>query len=356
MNILFITRATLYESPGGDTVQIIKTAEALRRLGIQVTIGLTNQKFIYKDYDLIHYFNIIRPADILFHFKRSRINVISSIFVDYLEADKKSEKIFRSILAKTFSSFTIEYLKTITKAILRKEKVQDTSYFWLGQYKSMLYLYQKANAILPNSISELQRLEQAFGKTNAICKKIVNAIEINDTISANEDYKNAVICVGRIENRKNQLRLIKAMNELKLPCFIIGNPAINDISYFEECKKEALSHIQFISNLPQNEIYAIMKAAKVHVLPSWFETTGLVSLEAAYYGCSIVISEKGDQKEYFGTNAFYCDPNDILSIKEAILKAYEAPFNESFKNYISKHYHWDRTAQETLDIYLNLLK
>src|SRR4030095_5793821 len=107
--------------------------------------------------------------------------------------------------------------------------------------------------------------------------------------------------------------------------------------------------------LPQLEIYSIMKAARVHVLPSWFETTGLVSLEAAYYGCNLVITNKGDQEEYFEKNAFYCEPENTNSIKNAILKAYHAPLNDNFKKHIENHYNWNQTAEQTRQCYLRLL-
>lgn len=356
MKVLFIARATLYESPGGDTVQLLKTAEALQQFNINITIGLTNETFNYETYDIVHFFNIIRPADILSHFKKSRVRVISTIFVDYTEAEIRSGSKIRAWLTKLLGSHAIEYLKTFAKAVLGKEKVQDISYFWLGQYRAIRFLYRNADALLPNSDSEWQRLQKTYGKTAAICQKVVNAIEILPDIQPDDTFCNAIICVGRIERRKNQLQLIKAVNGLDIPCYIIGKPAINDLEYYYACKKEGAAHVYFIDNLPQAEVYAIMKAAKVHVLPSWFETTGLVSLEAAYYGCNIVISDKGDQKEYFGENAFYCNPGDVASIQQAIVKAYKAPFNEKFKEHIAKHYQWSETAKQTRQVYKDLLR
>jgi glycosyltransferase involved in cell wall biosynthesis len=69
----------------------------------------------------------------------------------------------------------------------------------------------------------------------------------------------------------------------------------------------------------------------VHVLASWFETTGLVSLEAAMMDCNVVVTKKGDTVEYFSDMAYYCEPDDINSIRNAIEKAYNNPViqNES---------------------------
>ena len=90
MNILFITRATLFSNKGGDTIQVTRTAAELNKLGIKADIRLSNEATEYTSYDLLHFFNIIRPADILYHIKiANKPYVISPIFVDYSEYDKK---------------------------------------------------------------------------------------------------------------------------------------------------------------------------------------------------------------------------------------------------------------------------
>ena len=86
MKFLFISRSTLFTGPGGDTVQITRTAQCLRMAGIQVDIRLSNEKIDYQPYDLVQFFNTVsRPADILRHitFRSKKPYVISTIFVDY---------------------------------------------------------------------------------------------------------------------------------------------------------------------------------------------------------------------------------------------------------------------------------
>ena len=93
VNVLFIARATLYRDKGGDTIQILNTASFLRKHSVQVTVRLTNELIDYDGYDLIHFFNIIRPADILYHVRKSaKPFVVSPIYVDYTEYDKKNTK------------------------------------------------------------------------------------------------------------------------------------------------------------------------------------------------------------------------------------------------------------------------
>ena len=100
----------------------------------------------------------------------------------------------------------------------------------------------------------------------------------------------------------------------------------------------------------------MFNSARVHVLPSFFETTGLSSLEAAVMGCNVVITNKGDTVEYFEDLAYYCDPDDPDSIREAIEKAFQEPFNENLRQHILSKYTWDRTAQKTLEAYHKVLQ
>ena len=90
IKVLMISRATLFSSPGGDTVQVEETANYLRKIDVVVDIMLSNEDINFNGYDLVHFFNIIRPNDILGHLKKINIPfVISTIFVDYTEYEIK---------------------------------------------------------------------------------------------------------------------------------------------------------------------------------------------------------------------------------------------------------------------------
>ena len=361
--ILMISRSTLFSSPGGDTVQIINTAKYLEKLpNIKVDIKLANEDIDYSSYDLMHIFNITRPNDFLHHVKKSNLPfVISTIYVDYSEFEKKARKGFIKILSHLFSSETLEYIKNLARIIKKQEKLLDLSYIWKGQKNSIKYLIKKSSLLLPNSQSEYSRVEKNFNQIQKY-HVIPNAIDtdvFNETVNdSNEVYRDSIICVGRIEGRKNQLNLIKAVNETNFKLFIIGKKSPNQISYYEECKTEASKNknIEFIDHIEQSELAEIMRAAKIHALISWFETTGLVSLEAAYLGCNLVITNRGDQVEYFGDNVEYCEPDDIKSIVEALEKAYIREFNYTLKEKIKNEYTWEQTALKTYEAYQEVLK
>jgi glycosyltransferase involved in cell wall biosynthesis len=359
MNVLFISRNTLFSAPGGDTIQIKQTSEYLKQFGINADIKLASDTIDYSHYKLLHFFNIIRPADIIYHVQKSSLPfVISTIFVDYSEFERKSRKGLVNYLSRLLGSDQVEYLKVIARYFLNNEKIRSKKYILWGHTRSIRYLLNNSALLLPNSESEYCRVFRKFGikKKYSVIPNAIDHRKFARKPVLLKEYENAVICVARIEGLKNQLNLIRALNNTDYKLFIIGNPSPNNKKYYNICKKESAANVHFISHVDQEQLIDIYFSSKVHVLPSWFETTGLSSLEAAFMGCNIVITDKGDQKEYFRDFAFYCDPENKESILEAVNKAYHTPYNTNIKEYILSHYTWEIAAKKTYEAYLQILK
>jgi hypothetical protein len=49
----------------------------------------------------------------------------------------------------------------------------------------------------------------------------------------------------------------------------------------------------------------------------------IAALEAALAGCTVVITNRGSTREYFGDRALYCDPQNVASIRVALDPALE---------------------------------
>jgi len=356
MKVAIIARSTLFRVPGGDTVQAVQTARHLANIGIDMDILLCNEQIAYNQYDLLHFFNLIRPADILYHSKKAnKPYVVSTILCNYGEYDKHHRK-NGSILLSRLSADSIEYLKTIARWLLGRDHLSSLAYLWKGQRRSILDVLKRSAMILPNSISEYQRVEQTY-PTNSKCRIIPNGVDPDMFVydpSVEKDEK-LVLCVARIEGIKNQLNLIKALNDTGYKLLIIGAHAPNQAHYYAECRRIAANNISFIDHIPQTQLIKYYQKAKVHILPSWFETTGLSSIEAAIMGCSIVITDRGDAKEYFGRDAFYCEPGDPHSILNAVQQAGNAPFNNHLYQKINEQYTWQAAANQTLKAYQSVL-
>lgn len=357
MKVAFITRSTLFTVKGGDTFQIINVAQQLRQLGVVVDIKLTNGRIDYKQYDLLHYFNIVRPADIVYHIDRSnKPFVVSPNLVNYHEYDQLYRQGLAGKLFRFLSKNGIEYLKTIARWTQGTDALMTPSYLWKGHKRSIKKILNRASLILPNSKMEYEQLAE-YSNTLPGYTVIPNGIEpalfsYNTNIPKDPSL---ILCVARIEGIKNQLNLIKALNNTKYRLIIIGAPAPNQLWYYTECKKQAAPNISFIDHLPQEQLVQWYQKANVHILPSWFETCGLSSLEAAAMGCNIVITDKGYTREYYDNEAAYCDPGSPRSIFEAVEKAATNRHSEKLRHKITDHYTWQKAAFQTAAAYKQVL-
>ncbi|MES2618775.1 MAG: glycosyltransferase family 4 protein [Bacteroidota bacterium] len=359
MRVLFISRATLFSVKGGDTIQMQKTAEGLKTLGIDADIKLCNDTAIdYSQYKLIHFFNIIRPADCIYHIHKSRLPyVVSTIYVDYSAYENYSKK-SRGVtgwLLGLLGRNSREYIKAIARMVVNGEKIISSEYLLWGHHCSVKYVLSNAAMLLPNSESEYQRLQKHY-KTATPYSVVYNAADtamfncLPDTIASK--HSQMVLCVGRIEGRKNQLNLIRALNGSEFQLYIIGNYAPNHKAYYEACRNEAADNIHFVNDIEQNQLLNYYRNAKVHVLPSWFETTGLSSLEALFCGCIPVVTNYGDTKEYFNSSvAFYCDPASSSDILDKVKAASVAVVNMNEVKNAMQRFNWQATAVATAETY-----
>jgi glycosyltransferase involved in cell wall biosynthesis len=355
MKILFIARPDLFKVRGGDTVQMEQTAIHLRKLGVAVDIHASSSRANYTQYDLVHFFNIMDPEDILGHVYRCKIPyVVSPVFVDYREYDSKHRKDATGYASRILPANTIEYMKTAGKFLLKGETVSTRKFFVKGHRASIRTILAKAACLLPNSNNEYERVTQAFGtqKHYVVVPNAVDPLKFRPDRSVKRDL---VICVGRLEGRKNQLNLIKAMSNTQIQVIIIGQESENQKRYVNECHAVAGTNISFVPFLSQDDLLPYYNRAKVHVLPSWFETTGLSSLEAGAMGCNLVVGDRGDVREYFSGHAEFCDPGSVDSIRNAVIKAYEKPADDLLSKHILNNFTWDKAAQKTLEAYKSAL-
>lgn len=355
MKVLFIARHDLYSNAGGDTVQAKNTAKYLQKKGVDVDIFLSNAIIDYKKYDLIHFFNIIDPEDIIGHLQKTdKPCVCSTIYVNYREYDRLHRKGLVGLLSRYLPYHTVEYLKTLVKFMIKGEQVSSYTYFLKGNKGSIRYILKRLEHILPNSQSEYQRLHESFGELPP-ATIVPNGIEEELFIPQKQVNRRGVLCVARLEGRKNQLNLVRAFKKLDHHLTLIGMDSPNQREFSMQCRKEAGENVSFIGQMNQQHLIAYYNQAKVHILPSWFETTGLSNLEAAAMGCNIVVADKGDVKEYFGDLAYYCDPANPISIAEAIEQAYAAPVNPELEKKVRREYTWNRAAEKTLEAYKKVL-
>jgi len=366
MKVLFQTRTNLYTSPGGDLIQIQKTKEFLEKLGVTVDISLEFEPDL-TGYDVVHLFNLMDPQDIYLQFKNAKKQqkkiALSTIYGLYTEYERKARGGISQKIANFLSPYQIGYLKIILRHFHEKRFHKGVyNMIFKGYYGLMKEITRNVDVFLPNSFSEMNRVAQEFKLKNynfivvpnSIDKKVFNAVDISN--SKFLKYKDCIVCAARIEGRKSTLNLVKAVKNTNYKLVLVGNESKNQKKYVEEVHREAGKNVFFLGVIPHEELRELYQVAKVHALISWMETPGLSSLEAAVMDCNIVVTKKGDTEEYFENEAFYCEPDNIDSITEAINKAFTTENNSNLKNKILKEYTWEKAAENTLNAYKEIIE
>ncbi len=367
MKVLFQSRKTLYSVPGGDTTQIMKTKEYLEKLGVTVDVSLDLTPNV-SEYDVVHVFNLMRPQELYLQVKNAKKYgkkvALSTIYGPYEEYEKRARGGILQIMNNLLSISQIEYLKVIARAVLNFEFSKGTAIYLLNGHKRLQRkILKMVDVFLPNSDSEMMRVAKDFNMRQYNYIAVANAVDISrfnyDKTKVSpelEKYCDCVLCVSRIEGRKNQLNIIRACKDLPYKLVFIGKAGANFKKYYEKCKEEASANVFFLGQIEHEKLPQFYKLAKVHILASWMETPGLSSLEAGIMHTNIVVTKKGDTEEYFKQYAFYCEPDNLSSIRKAIEQAFSAPFDECFLERIKDNYKWEDTAKQTYQGYLSIMK
>jgi glycosyltransferase involved in cell wall biosynthesis len=96
-------------------------------------------------------------------------------------------------------------------------------------------------------------------------------------------------------------------------------------------------------------------ACKVIVQPALLESPGLAGLEGALGGANVATTQGGSTREYYADCAWYFDPNERNSIREAVLAAYRAPRDRRMKARALELFTWDRIAAVQKTAYERIL-
>lgn len=132
-----------------------------------------------------------------------------------------------------------------------------------------------------------------------------------------------LLCVGTIESRKNQLLILKALQQLpeKINLVLVGKAT----EYEEILKNFILLHqienrVTFLKDVPFPDLPAIYQLAKIFVYPSKFEGFGIPILEALNSGVPVIAAKGSCLEEAGGPNSLYVNPDNANELKELILK------------------------------------
>jgi len=173
--------------------------------------------------------------------------------------------------------------------------------------------------------------------------------------------KQYLLSVGRLETKKNTVRIIQAFNALKqrqvdayknLQLVLVGGKGYGYEDVLVEIENSPYkTDIVMPGFVDAVDLPYIMNGADVFVFPSLYEGFGIPILEAFACGTPVVTSDTTACKEVAGGNAVLVDPLDVMSIANGIEEAMKREHVEQGLERVRK-YSWEKTAKETLGVLL----
>jgi len=358
MRVLWLVRKNLTTHRGGDTTQILQTADALRRRGLEIVLQSDSRGDLHP-YNLVHLFHLDRLWENVGHARRARAAgrpiALSTIYWPSDEFDHGGRAGLQGSLARTIGSAGYQDLRLAQRYLMRcwQERrlpcLRPRNFSFRG---SAIELLTATSVLLPNSRAEQEQIEAGFGvrrPTVVVPNAADNAIFGLPMEPARP--RAGVLCVGRIEPRKNQLALIEALRGTGIPLTLVGAAGRFNRGYERRCRQAADATVRFAGPQPPAELRRFYRAARVHACVSWYETPGLASLEAALCGCALVVTPGGCTREYFGADAIYAQPADSASIRIAVEQALTRSPSAGLAERVARDYTWDAAAQKTAEAY-----
>jgi len=367
------TRFTDAHLTNGDVVQMLKTKRYLEnRHGLEVVVVRTPEDLAETDADIVHIFSMPRIDDTTAFIEVARRTgkkvALSTVYWDLTQSSFVTACYKRGLLPYA------AYLKMFRKPAFQLYNLAQTIRSKQSQaFYSQEFLEKRRNAIqaagmlLPNSDEELELLARDFGFPVAQLRSktvvVPNAVDLDVIRNPGEDpapdLKDYVLCVASLDPGKNQLGLLRALYDIP-DLWIVLRGSDRNVEYANEVRRVAAARgkVRMLGELADDQIAALYRKARVHVLCSFRESTGLASLEALASGCEIVVSDapycpvrwyKFDQ---FG---HVCNPFSERSIREAVLASFENKRNKVDDAYRAA-YSYERAVDLTKEAYDRLMR
>lgn len=343
MKIFLASYQSIMLIRGGPSYKFVEMKKSLEKYGIDVHyFDALDENSEVLDADMVHIFAAnISTYSLAKHLEKYGIKfVVNPIFFSrhsavMLRMYQTFEKPFHTFFKRTYSDYSIT------------REICDC-----------------AEKVLPNTKIEGHLLYRGLGVDSAKIEVIHNGVEdrflYGDQKLFERKYgiKNFILSVGHIGGgRKNTLSLIKALAKIDHPAVIIA-----DISNTKEGKiclheAERNKNLIIIKGLKHDDpmLVSAYAACDTFVLPARYETPGRAALEAGLAGAKVVITKYGGTKEYFKDMSEYVNPYSIESIYQGIVKSLNRKKDENMKNYIKENFLWDKIAQQTIEMYREVL-
>ncbi|AZA54857.1 glycosyltransferase family 4 protein [Chryseobacterium sp. G0201] len=128
-----------------------------------------------------------------------------------------------------------------------------------------------------------------------------------------------ILNVGTIEERKNLLNVVRAIDKTEIPLVVVGKKTKYFSKIEQYIKKNKMEkQVHFLEGVSMDELAIIYKLADIFVYPSFFEGFGIPVIEALFSKTVTITSNTSCLPEAGGPDSVYIDPKNHLDIQSKI--------------------------------------
>lgn len=356
LRVAMLNRENVWSAPGGDSRIMQQMQDAVRPHGIDITFPTSDTECA--DADIVHFVNMTLPeplarasalADSL-----NKPFVVTTLFEDWGQYLVPSHQTF---------AFARQYVDGRLSLAQMSEQVLTQDIRSRAPRLNVDAVLESAAALLACGESEATRLRNEYPEIADRVRVVPFAVtpphpveeHVLDSLLRTLGFDQFVLCVGRLETRKNQLMLLAALQDEDTPIVFATGGHTPQPAYratVQQWKRRA--PVRYIERIPWHSMSTVIRAASAHILPSFYELPGLVHLECASGGIPIVASTWGALSDYLPESAFHpCDPTDVESIRNATLNALAKPAAPRLQE-IASSYTIERLGDTLADLYESL--
>ena len=176
-----------------------------------------------------------------------------------------------------------------------------------------------------------------------------------------------ILFVSTIEPRKNIPTLLRAFRRLRdnyksqAVLAIAGNRGwlVEEVDAVIE-ELNLGEAVRCLGGVPNEELVYLYNAAKLFVLPSFYEGFGLPPLEAMACGTPVIVSNTSSLPEVVGDAGWLVNPEDVEGLTVAM---YRILTDENLRHEMRSKglkraatFSWDRAARETIQVYQKVVE
>jgi glycosyltransferase involved in cell wall biosynthesis len=357
-----LIRPDFQRKAGGDVVLASRYTSALRAGGAEASLRPLTPQNLRRGSDTVHLFNVDRLVEFGAAGKVLAAYADRPLVVSPIHHPANRVEYFETYVR----TGPLGFVARLGRGPVGRERIKHVLRFRSprgimealrngGDLEPVRQMLKQARLILVQAEGELLGLESTFGISLAHNTKLArNGVDVDPSIDTTGTRDIDVLVVGRIEERKNQLRLAESL--LATPWKVVFVGAINPrsralVQKFRQVLNGS-ANLQHVGHTSLPELRQLYARSRVCASASYFEVVSLAELESVGYGCQLVGSRGGYMAEYLGEHATLLEPTaSNAEWLQAVAEARACGVNHGGMDMVRSNYSWRAVGERVVRAY-----